>query len=105
VSGPVGEVQVYAWAATGPPECRRLAATIRRWEPEILAWHTNGGASNGPTEAVNLLIKKVKEPATASATSTTTDCACYCTAAWTGTMPPLHASGPVVHTQRRRAAL
>jgi len=51
---------VYAWAATGPPQCRRLAATIRRWEPEILAWHTTGGASNGPTEAVNLLIKKIK---------------------------------------------
>jgi hypothetical protein len=27
-------------------------------ETEILAWHTTGGANNGPTEAVNLLIKK-----------------------------------------------
>ncbi len=51
---------LYAWADTGPPECRRLAATIRRWETEILAYHTTGGASNGPTEAVNLLIKKIK---------------------------------------------
>ena len=51
---------LYTWAATGPPECRRLAATVRRWENEILAWHTTGGASNGPTEAVNLLIKKIK---------------------------------------------
>jgi hypothetical protein len=29
-------------------------------EAEILAWHVTGGSSNGPTEAVNLLIKKVK---------------------------------------------
>jgi hypothetical protein len=30
------------------------------WEAEILAWHATDGCSNGPTEAVNLLIKKVK---------------------------------------------
>jgi transposase len=29
-------------------------------EAEILAWQATGGCSNGPTEAVNLLIKKVK---------------------------------------------
>ncbi len=52
---------LYAWAASGDiPEMRRFAATVRRWEPEILAWHTTGGASNGPTEAVNLTIKNVK---------------------------------------------
>jgi transposase len=45
---------------SGVPEVRRLARTVRRWEAEILAWHTTGGASNGPTEAVNLLIKKIK---------------------------------------------
>src|SRR3712207_8642171 len=37
-----------------------LAGTIRRWEAEILAWHTTGGASNGPTEAVNLAVKRIK---------------------------------------------
>ena len=29
-------------------------------EVEILAWHLTAGCSNGPTEAVNLLVKKVK---------------------------------------------
>ena len=49
------------WAHTcGVPETARLARTVRRWEAEILAWHRTGGASNGPTEAVNLLIKKVQ---------------------------------------------
>ena len=41
------------------PECRRLAKTIRSWEPEVLAFHTTG-RSNGPTEGINLLIKKIK---------------------------------------------
>jgi hypothetical protein len=33
---------------------------VRAWEAEILAWHATDGCSNGPTEAVNLLIKNVK---------------------------------------------
>ena len=41
-------------------ELSRLACTIKAWEAEILAWHATKGCSNGPTEAVNLLIKKVK---------------------------------------------
>jgi transposase len=50
--------EFYAWAhGCGLPETARLARTIKRWEAEILAWHTTGGASNGPTEAVNLLSK------------------------------------------------
>jgi hypothetical protein len=32
---------------------------VRRWETQILAWHRTAGASNGRTEAVNLLIKKI----------------------------------------------
>lgn len=41
------------------PEIRALGRTLGRWRTEILAHHTTG-ASNGPTEALNLLIKKVK---------------------------------------------
>jgi transposase len=33
---------------------------VRAWQTEILAWHLTAGCSNGPTEAVNLLIKQVK---------------------------------------------
>jgi transposase len=40
-------------------ELRRLATTVHRWEHEILGWH-HTGLSNGPTEAMNLLIKKIK---------------------------------------------
>ncbi len=50
-----------AWADSGAvPETRRFAATVRRWENEMLAYFTTGGASNGPTEAVNLTIKQIK---------------------------------------------
>jgi len=51
----------YHWAdAVELAELSRLARTVRAWEAEILAFHTAVGCSNGPTEAVNLLIKKVK---------------------------------------------
>lgn len=41
------------------PEIQSLGATLQRWQREILARHTTG-ASNGPTEGLNLLVKKVK---------------------------------------------
>jgi transposase len=41
-------------------ELSRLARTVRAWQTEILAWHRTAGCSNGATEAINLLIKKVK---------------------------------------------
>ena len=50
-----------AWctAPEAGPELLRLAKTLRRWRNQILAHHTTG-ASNGPVEAANLLIKQVK---------------------------------------------
>ena len=51
----------YRWAdGVNVAELSRLARTVRAWEVEILAFHSTMGCSNGPTEAVNLLIKKVK---------------------------------------------
>ena len=35
------------------------ADQLLRWRPEILAHHDTG-ASNGPTESLNLCVKKVK---------------------------------------------
>lgn len=53
--------EAIAWCteAESGPELRRLAKMLRRWHTEILAHHTTG-ASNGPVEAANLLIKAVK---------------------------------------------
>ena len=56
--------RLHAWlvhcADSGVPELHRLAKTIESWREEFLAYFTTGGASNGPTEAMNLLIKKIK---------------------------------------------
>lgn len=50
----------YDWCARADvAELRRLAKTVAAWEAEVLAYHTTG-LSNGPTEAVNLLIEKVR---------------------------------------------
>ena len=45
-----------------PPEVRRLGRTIGRWREQIVAWH-QAHVSNGPTEAINNLIKRVKRTA------------------------------------------
>ena len=39
---------------------RHPVRDVRAWRKEILNHHRTGGASNGPTEAMNLLIKKIK---------------------------------------------
>jgi len=46
-------------AADEVEEIRSLGTTLRSWRSEILAHHDTG-ASNGPTEGLNLLVKKVK---------------------------------------------
>ncbi|WP_419946969.1 ISL3 family transposase [Candidatus Poriferisodalis sp.] len=42
-----------------PTETRQLGRTIARWTQHIVAWH-RARVSNGPTEALNNLIKRVK---------------------------------------------
>ncbi len=42
-----------------PPETRQLGRTMRRWSTQITNWH-RARVSNGPTEAANNLIKRIK---------------------------------------------
>lgn len=42
------------------PEVARLGRTLASWRAELLAYWRTGGASNGPTEAMNLLIEKIR---------------------------------------------
>lgn len=44
---------------TCAPEARSQGRTIVRWREQIVAWH-QALVSNGPTEAVNNLIKRIK---------------------------------------------
>jgi transposase len=41
-----------------PPEVNRLGRTLGRWRHHIAAWH-KAHVTNGPTEAVNNLIKRI----------------------------------------------
>jgi transposase len=52
-------VAIYRCDIDPVPEVRSLGNTLARWHPEILA-RFDTGASNGPTEGLNLCIKKVK---------------------------------------------
>jgi len=45
-----------------PPEVNQLGRTLGRWADQIAAWH-HAHVSNGPTEAANNLIKRVKRVA------------------------------------------
>jgi transposase len=45
-----------------PEEVRSLGRTLIRWKAQIAAWH-RAHLSNGPTEAVNNLIKRIKRVA------------------------------------------
>jgi transposase len=50
---------ILGCAADQVAEVRSLGRTLARWRGEILNRHRTG-ASNGPTEGLNLLVKKVK---------------------------------------------
>jgi transposase len=45
-----------------PPEVRALGRTLTRWRDQIVAWH-RARATNGPAEAINNLVKRVKRGA------------------------------------------
>ncbi len=85
------------------PELTRLATTIDRWRDEVLAFHTTGGASNGPTEAVNLLSRRSAASATATATSTTIDAGSSSAAASHGLPSPPAESEAANQRSPRRA--
>ncbi len=48
--------------ATLALEWLELSRTLKRWKHQIVTWHT-AHVTNGPTEAVNNLIKLVKRAA------------------------------------------
>ena len=88
----------YRWRdGVGVPELSRLARTVRAWEAEILAWQVTDGCSNGPTEAVNLLIKKVKRVGHGFRNFATTGCGCCCIVASAGGLTEPRNCGAAPH--------
>jgi len=45
-----------------PIEMRSLGRTLVRWKQQIAAWHRSQ-VTNGPTEAANNMVKRVKRAA------------------------------------------
>ena len=74
-----------------PTEVRSLGRTLVRWHDQIVAWH-DAFVSNGPTEAINNLIKRIKRIGFGFRTSpTTASASCSTPAGPTGTYsPPSH---------------
>jgi transposase len=52
----------HASKRSAPPEVRTLARTLSNWFEPIVAWH-QAKVSNGPTEGMNNLLKRVKRVA------------------------------------------
>lgn len=55
----VDELAADLQDGTHPIEVRSLGRTIARWRDQVVAWH-EAFVSNGPTEAINNLIKRIK---------------------------------------------
>jgi len=53
------ELQTHCTKKAMPPEIRRLGGTIKNWFAKIVNFHL-ARVSNGPTEALNNLIKRIK---------------------------------------------
>ena len=45
-----------------PEETRQLGRTLRRWRTQLISWHKSK-VSNGATEGINNMIKRVKRVA------------------------------------------
>jgi hypothetical protein len=58
----VGVSEVGGVATSIAFEVRHLGRTITRWAAQIVAWHRSH-VTNGPTEAVNNLAKRIKRVA------------------------------------------
>ncbi len=56
----IAEAVISSFPTCPVPEIARLGRTLRSWKPQLLAYFTTKGVSNGGTEAVNLLIEKTR---------------------------------------------
>jgi len=99
--------RLYHWTVycidSGVAEIARLARAITTWREEFLAFFSAGRVSNGPTEAVNLLIKK--QEFRSRIPKPTTGYAHFCAAESPGTIKPQYHRGADYHAWLRRATL
>ena len=56
----VAEKVIASFPGCPIPEVARLGRTLRAWKQQVLAYFDTDGVSNGGTEAINLIIEKVR---------------------------------------------
>ena len=56
----IAEKVIASFPTCPIPEVARLGRTLRAWKAQILAYFDTSGVSNGGTEAINLIIEKVR---------------------------------------------
>ena len=56
----IAEKVIASFPSCPIPEVARLGRTLRTWKQQVLAYFDTDGVSNGGTEAINLIIEKVR---------------------------------------------
>jgi transposase len=56
----IAEKLIASFPTCPIPEVARLGRTLKAWRQQVLAYFDTGGVSNGGTEAINLIIEKVR---------------------------------------------
>jgi len=56
----IAEQVIASFPSCPVPEIARLGRTLKAWRQQVLAYFDTSGVSNGDTEAINLIIEKVR---------------------------------------------
>ena len=56
----IAEKVIAGFPSCPIPEVARLGRTLRAWKQQVLAYFDTAGVSNGGTEAINLIVEKVR---------------------------------------------
>jgi transposase len=56
----IAEKMIESFPSCPIPEVARLGRTLKAWKQQVLAYFDTDGVSNGGTEAINLIIEKVR---------------------------------------------
>jgi transposase len=56
----IAEQVIASFSSCPIPEVARLGRTLKAWKKQILAYFDTNGVSNGGTEAINLIVEKVR---------------------------------------------
>ena len=56
----IAEKVIASFPSCPIPEIARLGRTLKAWRQQVLAYFDTSGVSNGGTEAINLIIEKIR---------------------------------------------